>query len=276
MNDDVSGYAVNTYSYTFDHTALETIERLSNQGYRHFELMMFPGHIWPSQASATERKAIAQYVSSNQLSIKTLNQPNIDINIGAAVPEMREYSVGAIEKIFLLAADLGSQGVIIGPGKPNPLLPAPYEVMKSRFFAALDRFVLLSERLGVQILLENMPFGFVPDARSLIEILDEYGSSSIGIVYDVANGAFIGEDTRDALTVIGDRFKYIHLSDTPAHVCKHDPISIGDAGIVPFRAIRQALAEMGHNEPPIIEIVSHEPDREIRSSIKALREAGWP
>jgi sugar phosphate isomerase/epimerase len=270
---DVSRYGVNTYSYTFTHTALDTMKHLCDQGYRAFELMMFPGHLWPAHTPASERKDIARYLSSHNLRVTTLNQPNIDINIGAAVHEMREYSIGAIERIILLAADIGAQGVIIGPGKANPLLPASHDEMRSRFFSALDRFLLLGERLGVQVLLENMPVGFVADTTSLTKLLDDYGSDAIGVVYDVANAAFIGEDIGSAIAMLGPRFKYVHLSDTPAHTCKHDPINNG--GIVPFKAVGATLAAMRHTEPPIIEIISQDPDREILSSIQTLWSLGW-
>jgi sugar phosphate isomerase/epimerase len=266
---------VNTYPYTFTHSALDSIKHLSDQGFRNFELMMFPGHIWPTQSPPSERKALAQYLSANNLSIMTLNQPNIDINIGAAVPEMREYSVSVIERIILLGADVGSQGIIIGPGKANPLLPASHDEMRSRFFAALDRFLLLGERLGVQILLENMPFGFVPDVPSMMNLLDEYGGTEVGVVYDVANGAFIGEDVCEALALLGPRFKYIHLSDTPANVCKHDPIDVETRGIVPFEKIGRTFSDLGHAEPPIIEVVSRDPEKDLRGSIQNLSILGW-
>lgn len=266
-------YTVNTYPYTFSHSALDCMRHLVDRGFSGFELMMFPGHIWPSQVSFAERRELRRFLSANNAAVKTLNQPNIDINIGAAVPDMREYSVSAIEKILVLAADLECEGVIIGAGKPNPLLPASNAEMQNRFFAALDRFVPLGEKIGVQVLLENMPFAYLPDAKSMMSTLAHYGADSVGIVYDVANGAFIGEDVVVGLETVAPRLKYVHLSDTPAGVCKHDPIA--GQGIVPFDAAAKAVARIGHAEMPIIEIVSADPDRDIDSSIEHLRAAGW-
>jgi L-ribulose-5-phosphate 3-epimerase len=274
MSSGYERYGVNTYPYTFDMSALEAMRRLSDQGYKAFELMMFPGHIWPGTATSAERKALDAFRAANGLTITTLNQPNIDLNIGAAVPEMREYSVTAIERTIMLAADVGAQGVIVGPGKANPLWPASYDTMRSRLHAGLDRFCRLADRLGVQVLLENMPVGFVCAAPDLMKLLADYGSDKIGIVYDVANGAFIGEDFDEAVAVMGDRFKYIHLSDTPRERCMHDPIC--NEGIVAFEAIGKTLRRIGHAEPLIIEIVSAEADRDIVSSIQTLRACGWP
>lgn len=236
--------------------------------------MMFPGHIWPASATTAKRKALASFVQAHDLRLTTLNRPNIDLNIGAAVPEVREYSIATIERTIMLAADVGAEGVIIGPGKPNPLLPASTDVMRSRFFEACDRFTRLGDRLGVQILLENMPVGFVCAAGDLVKLLDEYGAEQIGVVYDVANGAYIGEDFAPAVRALGPRFKFIHLSDTPKHSCRHDRIA--GEGIVKFEEIGHALAKLEHDEPLIIEIISEQPDEDIASSILNLKACGWP
>lgn len=273
MSDVSRSYIINTYSYTFSHTAIGCLRHLVERGFNGFELMMFPGHIWPAQTPRAQRRELLDFLHSNGAEIRTLNQPNIDINIGAATPEMREYSVSAIEKMIVLAADLECRGVIVGPGKPNALLPAPAAVLQDRFFAALDRFVPLGEKLGVQILVENMPFAFVPDAESMMATVERYGDDSIGVVYDVANAAFIGEDVVQGLERVASRLAYVHLSDTPADVCRHDPVE--NKGIVPFAAAAQAAERIGHRNPPIIEIVSSDPDKDIDISMDCLGEAGW-
>jgi hypothetical protein len=38
-----------------------------------------------------------------------------------------------------------------------------------------------------------MPFAFLPDAESLLKIVDGYGDAGIRVIYDVANAHFIGE-----------------------------------------------------------------------------------
>jgi sugar phosphate isomerase/epimerase len=275
MRQAIERYGINTYPWTFTMTALDCMRHLADQGFRSFELMMFPGHVWPGVASSSERNELAAFISRNNLRLTTLNQPNIDLNVGAAVPEMREYSVTALERTIMLAADLGAEGVIVGPGKANPLLPASYDTMRSRLFAALDRFTRLADRLGVQVLLENMPVGFVCRAEDLMTLLTDYGSDRIGIVYDVANGAFIGEDFDEAVRIMGNRFRFIHLSDTPKESCKHDPII--EQGIVRFREIGQTLRDIGHAEPLIVEVVSpaETADADIRTSLATLRKYGW-
>ena len=268
MSAHLGPYCVNTYPYTFDRTAIDTLKHLSEDGYGAFELMMFPGHIWPPHTSGMERKEIASFIDVNGYQLTTLNQPNIDLNIGAAVREMRESSVTVIERTILLAADIGAQGVIVAPGKANPFFPADYGTMRSRYFEALDRFCPMAEKLGVQILLENMPSGFVNSAKEMVQLLDDYGNPEIGVVYDVANGAFLGELFDEAVLLIGERLKYIHLSDTPKSECRHDPIN--GSGIVDFHTIAATLGSIGYSEPLILEVISSKPDDDLRESIRTF------
>ena len=40
-------FGMNSYSYTIDHTAEAFLTNLASRGYREFELMVYPGHMWP-------------------------------------------------------------------------------------------------------------------------------------------------------------------------------------------------------------------------------------
>jgi hypothetical protein len=47
-----------------------------------------------------------------------------------------------------------------------------------------------------------MPFAFLPDVESLINVVDNYGDDSIRIIYDVANAHFIGEPPAQGLNLV--------------------------------------------------------------------------
>ena len=91
------------------------------------------------------------------------------------------------------AGELGARGIVVGPGKPNPLFPMPRERIVSHFYRALDVLAPLARQAGTRLLIENMPFAFLPDAELLMQVVDGYGDDSIRVIYDVANAHFIGE-----------------------------------------------------------------------------------
>src|SRR5207244_2629987 len=107
----------------------------------------------------------------------------------AAATEMRSMTLRMLRGVIELAGDLGVEGVVIGPGKANPLLPMSRNQLVDLFYQALDELLPLAESVGTTIVVENMPFAFLPGAQELLDVLDEYDPHRrIGLVYDVANG----------------------------------------------------------------------------------------
>ncbi len=169
------------------------------------------------------------------------------------------------------AGELGAGGIIVGPGKANPLFPMRSERMVSHFYRALDTLAPLARQVGTRLLIENMPFAFLPGADELMKVVNGYGDDSIRVIYDVANAHFIGEAPMQGLHRVRDRLSLVHFSDTTRHSYKHDPLGCGD---VPLAGLASAMKEVGYSELPMLEIISHNPDADIADSCNRLREAG--
>ena len=60
---------------------------------------------------------------------------------------MPAYSLALLEDTVRLAGELGARGVVIGPGKANPLFPADASELIGYFFAALDRLCPVAQTL---------------------------------------------------------------------------------------------------------------------------------
>jgi L-ribulose-5-phosphate 3-epimerase len=267
-----AAFAVNTYSYTLRSTARACLVRLIARGFREFELMMYPGHLWPSELDAAERRDLKHFVEGEGLTIRTINMPNVDLNVAAATSEMREMTLGLLRSFITLAGDLGAQGVVLGPGKPNPLLPMPRQQMVEYFYQALNHLVPLAHSRGTALFVENMPFAFLPQASELLAVLDQYGDPNIGMVYDVANGHFIKEDVGLAIRSCARRLQVVHLSDTTRHVYRHDAVGLGS---VDFSVVPPALREIGFTRRPVLEIIDADPDTSIERSVRQLQAVGW-
>jgi sugar phosphate isomerase/epimerase len=267
-----SPYAINTYAYTLSHGAEACLGHLAGRGFARFELMMYPGHAWPAELDAAGRRRLVRLLEAEGLDLTTLNMPNVDMNVAGAAPEMLRYTLEVLRGIVALAGELGAPGVVLGPGKFNPLFPAPRERLEGWFFEALDVLVPQAERSGTAIWVENMPFAFLPDAEGLMAALERYGSDAVGVVYDVANGAFIGEAVAEGLARVLPRLKLVHVSDTGPAVYRHDPVGLGT---IDFAAVARALAAVGYAGPPVLEIISREPDRDLPEIIARLAAQGW-
>ena len=270
MTNPAAGFAVNTYSYIFGGSAADTVARLADQGYGGVELMFFPGHLWPTELDASRRRSLRD-LCERRLRLVAVNMPNVDINVAAAAEEMRAYSLDLLTKFVRCAGELGAGGIVVGPGKPNPLFPMPRERMVSHFYRALDVLAPLARQAGTKLLIENMPFAFLPDAESLMQVVDAYGDDGIRVIYDVANAHFIGEAPVEGMRRVRNRLSLLHFSDTTRQSYKHDPLGQGD---VPLAGLAEAMKEVGYGELPMLEVISHHPDADIAESCLRLQQAG--
>ncbi|HEX6144273.1 MAG TPA: sugar phosphate isomerase/epimerase family protein [Geminicoccaceae bacterium] len=272
MADRKTTFAINVYSYTQKFTGIETVRHLAGLGYRDLELMMYPGHLWAADLDAGGRRELRRVIDECGCRLVALNMPNIDLNVAGASREMRQYSLALISEFTELAGDLGAESILIGPGKQNPLFPAPRDELLGHFYKALDTLHPIARQGGTRILVENMPFAFLPDAPSLMKALDDYGNDDIHVLYDVANGHFIGEDPGEGLRCVKDRLRLVHVSDTGQRVYRHDPVGRGD---VPFAGVPAVMKEVGYRDKPMLEIISENPDADIEDSVNRLYEMGY-
>ncbi len=267
-----SPFVANTYSYIQSLPLSQCLERLSRRGFCDFEVMMYPGHLWPGEVDGAGRAALRRSLAERGLGIIALNMPNIDLNLAAAAREMRSHTVAILRGVVELAADLAVPGVVIGPGKANGLFPEPPERLLPHFLAALDQLLPRARALGVALWVENMPFAFLPRAASLLAVLEGYGFDGLGLVYDAANGYFAGEDLSEALRLIGKRLSLLHLSDTNRDRYRHGPIG---SGSVPFAALPPVLEEISYRGPVVLEIISADPDEDLGRAAQMLAAMGW-
>lgn len=265
-------FGCNTYSYMRSLTAAECLARLADLGFREFEVMAHPGHLWPAELSAEQRRSLRRLIEERGLRLVTVNMPNVDINVAGAAAEMRAYSLGIVADIVRLAGELGAAGVVIGPGKPNPLFPAEAHELIGHFHAALDRLCPVAEAAGTALWVENMPFAFLPAIGPLMQAIERYGNDAVRVVYDIPNAYFIGEDFAAGLVPCRDRLALVHLSDTGRQVYRHDPVG---EGTVPFDQVPRALAAVGYAQRPMLEIISRDPDRDIIASADKLARLGF-
>lgn len=270
MKTAAAGIGVNSYSYIFGGSAADTVAKLADQGYGGVELMFFPGHLWPAELDAAATRNLRQ-LCETRLRLVAVNMPNVDINIAAAAEEMRAYTIDLLTKFVRCAGELGAGGIIIGPGKPNPLFPMPRERMVAHFYRALDVLAPLARQVGTKLFIENMPFAFLPDAEGLMNAVDGYGDDGIRVIYDVANAHFIGESPTQGLRRVRDRLSLVHFSDTTRQSYKHDALGQGD---VPLAGLATVMKEVGYSELPMLEVISHNPDADIADSCRRLHEAG--
>jgi len=171
-----------------------------------------------------------------------------------------------------LAASWNATGVVINPGKCNPVFPPPEKLLTDCFRRSLEDLRPVAQRSGVQLIVKNHPLSYLHRADDLRHFFDGFGWDHVGIGYDFANGHFAGEDP-EAVLQVGDHLSFMYAADTSLDVFSHAVIG---SGTVPFEEIATMLRAADLCVPTILEIVSKNPQPAIDASVEHLHRVQWP
>jgi sugar phosphate isomerase/epimerase len=159
----------------------------------------------------------------------------------------------------------------------NSLINPPYQWMLDWFVEGTKELVAYAKGTGVSILLENVPFTFLPTAKDMAETAKLIGPE-VGVNFDVCNSAYIKEDPAEAIRMLGSLVKNVHISDSGYGEFKHERLG---TGIVEPGPAAKALEDIGYTGVTVLEIITDalsadaDPDTDIMASHAILAQNGW-
>jgi len=269
--------AASTFPYLYSHTGLDALKHLHGMGYRQFELLIFPPHCWPRELSAAERRAYVDWLDGEGVQVTSFCYPLLDNNPNGVDMLMRQYTLDRYREAIDMAAQFSCPYVVAIPGPVNSLINPPHEWMLEWFVEGMKQLVAHARGCGVQLLLENVPFAFLPTAAEIRDTAALIGPE-VGVNFDVCNSAFIKEDVPATIHMLGDLIKNVHMSDTGFEEFKHDRLG---TGIVEPAPAGQALTEIGYQGTTVLEIITDalmpgaDPEGDIRASHDILAGSSW-
>jgi sugar phosphate isomerase/epimerase len=269
--------AASTFPFLYSHSGLDALKHLRGLGYDKFELLIFPPHCWPRDLSAEQRREYVAWMDGEGAKVTSFCYPLLDNNPNGVDPLMREYTLDRYREAIDMAAEFNCPYVIAIPGPVNSLINPPHEWMLEWFVEGMKQLVSHAKGTGVQLLLENVPFAFLPTAQELKETAALIGPE-VGINFDVCNSAFIKEDVPATIHMLGDMIKNVHMSDTGFEEFKHDRLG---TGIVEPAPAGKALQEIGFSGTSVLEIITDvlapgaDPNADILASHEILAQSSW-
>tara|TARA_R110002020_G_scaffold24424_10_gene80466 strand:+ start:4426 stop:5265 length:840 start_codon:yes stop_codon:yes gene_type:complete len=269
--------AASTFPFLYSHGGLDALKHLRSLGYDKFEMMIFPPHCWPVEMDAAERRSYRDWLEGEGCSLTSFCYPLLDNNPNGVDKLMRDYTLDRYREAIDLAAEWNCPYLVAIPGPVNSLINPPVKWMLDWFVEGMKALVDHAKGTGVTLLLENVPFTFLPTAQDMKDtaaLIDP----SIGINFDICNSAFIKEDPAEAIRMLGDLVKNVHISDSGPDEFKHERLG---SGIVDPGPSFKALQDIGYTGATVMEIITDaldpkaDPDADIRASHAILAKHGW-
>jgi sugar phosphate isomerase/epimerase len=260
------------YTYIWDLSLHEAIERAAQLGFRAIEVMTIAPQLDPRTFSQQDREELVSLCDRLGVEIVSLNPTFIDLNLASRNDTIRRVSIEEVKSDIDLAKDIGAEIVVVGPGRRHPLVLEPMELSRSLAEPAIMECVEYAEKREVIYGFENITSRFMVHSDEIAEFIDKVDSPYCQAVVDVANAYYV-EDPADFLRNLDQRVCHVHLSDTDGKVEAHWPVGEGE---VDFAAVAQALDDIDFDRWSMLETTwPQDPDGSIISSLPKLRELGW-
>ena len=157
--------AASTFPFLYSHSGIGALEHLASLGYGAFEMMIFPPHCWPADMSISERSAVKSKLDGEGWTLSSFCYPLLDNNPNSVDRLMRRYTLDRYKEAIELANDWGCPYVCAIPGPVNSLINPPDDWMRNWFIEGMKELVDYAKGSDVEIILENVPFTFLPTAR---------------------------------------------------------------------------------------------------------------
>lgn len=269
--------AASTFPFLYSHDGLDALKHLKGLGYDKFEMMIFPPHCWPRELSVSRRKAYRDWLHGEGGRITSFCYPLLDNNPNGVDRLMRQYTLDRYREAIDLAAEWECPYVVAIPGPVNSLINPPHQWMLDWFVEGMKALVAHAKGTGVELLLENVPFTYLPTAKDMAETAALIGPE-VGVNFDVCNSAFIKEDPAAAIRMLGGLVKNVHISDSGYAEFKHERLG---TGIVEPGPAAAALKDIGYAGVTVLEIITDalqpgvDPDGDIKASHAILAQHGW-
>jgi len=240
----------------------QELEDIAALGFDYLELTMDP----PQAHYSSIRQQMNSILSAlNSHAMNVICHLPTFVSTADLTDSIREASLQEILNSLEVAAELGSQKVVLHPGHIGGLGAYVMETAMAYANESLAVVISRAQDLGLCVCLENM----FPRCRSFfkpadfVEILQRFPDLKLTLDTGHANiGSQGGQRIFRFIEKFGQRIGHLHISDNLGDHDDHIPVG---AGKIDFLKIVKALKKCGYDDTATLEIFS-EDRRELRAS----------
>ena len=274
--------AFSTNAYT-RHALPDAIESIADHGYAGVEILGDEPHAYfPAFDDADEERLVAA-LDKTGIAVSNINANTatgyyddappssfFDPSVVTADDADREWRIEYTKRAIDLAALIGAPAVCLATGRPLP--GTPPERAHEHLRDSLDSILDYAEEYDVDVGIEYEPELLVECTEEVLALIDDIGRDSLGINLDVGHAAVYGEDPAEAIRRSAGHVTGLHLEDIVGGIRGKHYHRIPGEGDLDFRAIFDALDDIGYDGFATLELYTHpdRPDEAAREAYEAL------
>ncbi|QCS42272.1 sugar phosphate isomerase/epimerase [Natrinema versiforme] len=274
--------AFSTNAYT-RHSLPAAIRRIADHGYAGVELLGDDPHAYFPEFGDGDREAVLEAISETGLAVSNVNANTamgyyddappsafFEPSVIRADNEAREWRVEYTKRAIDLAEAVGSPAVCLATGRPLP--GTPPEEAREYLRDSLHEILDYADPRDIEVGIEFEPELLIENTSEALELIDEMGRDSLGINLDIGHAAVYGEDVPESIRASAGSITGIHLEDIVGGRRGKHYHRIPGEGDIDFRAIFDALADIGYDGFATLELYTYpdEPDRAARDAMAQL------
>ncbi|MHA1596530.1 MAG: sugar phosphate isomerase/epimerase family protein [Candidatus Asgardarchaeia archaeon] len=200
-------------------------------------------------------KEIRELAESFNLNL-SVHSSYYDINLSSMNPSIRKASVEHTRACIRLAYGLGSNIIVVHPGKVDFIYDRNYDkVCMNLMVDSVGKLLSDLEEYGVTMGVENMEKG--PSHRQfrfpggLRDFLEKVDNEYVKVTLDVGHSNTLGIDPTKFIDTLGRKVVHIHLHDNDGSKDMHLPIGKGS---IKFGGFFKKLEEVRYDGALILEV----------------------
>jgi len=239
---------------------VEEIQVFADLGFDFIDLTLEPDQTYSADLNV---RRVAKALS--KAGMEAMGHTAWYLPVASPFPEFRELARRELERCMKVLRDLGVRKMNLHPHTKVSLHDEEWVIGQN--VEALARLADLGRRLGVAVMLENMPgFSRVSQIKPILEavpqaeLLLDIGHANLDTPYN---------RSEELLANFGHRLGHVHASDNRGgHDDMHLPLGVGN---IDWPKIAGALKKVGYDGTMTLEVFSDDDDYLVLSRQKMQR-----
>lgn len=251
---------VSLFSFEQNINLEEKFRLIKNAGYDGVEPVLSESGYLNEKTTLQEMKQIKSMADHIGLEIPSVGVWSLwDYNLVSGNEKTRNRAMDIVKKQIECATIFGADTILVVPGyvgcdfAKNPER-VRYDIAYERCVNAFEILAKEAEKADVHIGIENVWNRFLLSPIECKRLIEEIGSSHVGIYFDVGNIMYIGYPS-DWIEILGKDIKKIHLSDYRTQQSGLGAFVDLFAGDVDFVEVAGALNKINYNDYLILEML---------------------